>query len=432
VTDGPPVDDRDGLQHLPAAVIEKAAGPGRIRGIALDAWADARRAPRSAGRVLREGIRQARALHSRERRLVREALYGMVRGHVRWSFLLDTDEPTVLWVAQLVGHGLPLEQARALAPAPYERLFDGGKLDGLDPEARLAVWHGVPASVVQAVVAAWGLDEARAFFEASDARAPVTLRANLAVVRDRDELARRLEQEGVETVPGTLTSTSLHVVGRANLQASKAFRDGAFEVQDEGSQRMAEHVPVVDRVWDVCAGAGGKALALAARGMEVLGTDVRRGALSEARRRAQRARVRLRTQQLSPLGEVPDAVAAFAPNAVLVDAPCSGTGVLRRHPEHRWLLDPDALQELTQLQGAILDRASGHVPVGGTLVYGTCSVLREENEGAVDAFLARHHDFQRVGEPMIVVPHRHGTDGFFAQSLSRSHPLQSTTGSSQR
>ncbi len=363
---------------------------------------------------------------------MREALYGMVRGHVRWSFLLDTDEPMVLWVAQLVGHGLPLEQARALAPAPYERLLDGAGLDGLDPEARLAVWHGVPEPVMRSVVAAWGLDEARAFFEASDLRAPVTLRANLAVVRDRGELARRLEKEAIETVPGQLTSTSLHVVGRANLQGSEAFRGGAFEVQDEGSQCMAEQVPTVDRVWDVCAGAGGKALALAARGMEVLATDVRGGALSEARRRAQRARVRLRTKQLGPLGEVPDAVAVFGPGAVLVDAPCSGTGVLRRHPEHRWLLDPDALRELTLLQGAILDQASRLVPAEGTLVYGTCSVLREENEEVVGAFLARHPDFRRVGEPMCVVPHRHGTDGFFAQNLSRSHPLQSTDGSSQR
>jgi 16S rRNA (cytosine967-C5)-methyltransferase len=423
----PPVDDRDALWHLPPPVLVKAAGPGRMRGIALEAWAAARAEPRRAGRLLREGVKEARALHSRERRLVREALYGMVRGQVRWSHLLGTDDPTILWVAQLVEHGLPVADARGLVEAPYERLLDPEvHLAGLDAEARLAVVHGLPLAVVRSIVAGWGLEQTRALLSASDARAPVTLRANLAVVRDRATAAERLAAEGIETVPGRRVSTALHVVGRANLPTSRAFRDGVVEVQDEGSQAMAALVPDVAKVWDVCAGAGGKALALAARGLEVLATDVRVGALAEARRRAERARVRLRTERLGPDGAIPEAVGRFAPDAVLVDAPCSGTGVLRRHPEHRWLLDPDALQALPRLQGAILDRAAAHVPVGGHLVYGTCSVLTEENEGVVDAFVARNPGFEVVGAPLRLAPHQGGTDGFFAQVLSRSHPLQST------
>ncbi len=424
----PPVDDSDALHLLPASVLEKAAREGRMRGIALEAWAEARREPRRAGRVLRDGIREARALHSRERRLVREALYGMVRGHVRWSYLLGTDEPLVLWLAQLVECGLPVEVAREEAGAPYERIGAADTLLGaLPPVPALATRHGLPASVVGSLVATMGEEGARAFLAASDRRAPVTLRA----VGPRDQLARRLKTEGIDTVPGELAATALHVVGRGNLQGSRAFREGAFEVQDEGSQCMAALVPAVDRVWDVCAGSGGKALALVAQGRRVLATDVRGGALTEARRRAERARVRLRTEVMAPEGELPDAVTAFRPQAVLVDAPCSGTGVLRRHPEHRWLLDEEALQRLPAVQGAILDRVAPQVPEGGALIYGTCSVLHEENDAVVDAFLARHPAFQRDGDPLRLLPHEGGTDGFFAQRLVRvaegSHPLHSTS-----
>ena len=420
----PPVDERDALDRLPPQVLDKAARPGRIRGIALDTWAAARASPRAAGRELREGVRQARALHSRERRLVREALYGMVRGHVRWTHVLDADDPVVLWLAQLVESGLPVERARELAPAPYERLEQAS----LPP----ALHHGLAPPIVAALVDAWGEGPTRAFLEASDSRAPVTLRANLAVVKSREAAAERLAREGIETVPGRHVPTSLHVVGRANLAASRAFRDGVVEVQDEGSQWLAEEVPAVARVWDMCAGAGGKSLALAARGMEVFATDVRGGALAEARRRARRACVELATARLEPEGALPDAVHAFGPEAVLVDAPCSGTGVLRRHPEHRWLLDEHSLVELPRLQGRILYRAVAGVPEGGVLVYGTCSVLPQENEDVVDAFLARHPDFERAGEPLRLAPHTHGTDGFFAQRLSRSHPLHSTARSAER
>ena len=386
-----------------------------MRGIALDTWVAARKEPRRAGRILREGVRQARALHSRERRLVREALYGMVRGHVRWSHLLDTDDPVVLWLAQLVEQGLPADRARELAPAGYERV--GATLP-------LHLQHGLPEAVVASLVEVWGMEETDRFLRASDRRAPVTLRANLAVVQDREAAAARLAREGIDTVPGRHADTSLHLVGRANLAASRALRDGVVEVQDEGSQCMVGRVPAVGRVWDLCAGAGGKALALAARGAEVLATDVRGGALAEARRRAERARVTLQTVRLTEEGPLPPSVVAFAPDAVLVDAPCSGTGVLRRHPEHRWLLD--ALDALPDLQGRILDRAVTCVPPGGSVVYGTCSVLPAENEEVVAAFLARHPDFHAAGEPLRMSPHVHGTDGFFAQVLSRSHPLQST------
>jgi len=325
--DFPPIDDRDALHRLPPAVLEKASRPGRIRGIALETWTEARRDPARAGRALREGVRQARALHSRERRLVREGLYGMVRGHVRWTERLGTDDPLVLWLALLVEHGLPVEQASTQAAACFDRVGS--------PCGSLGRHHGISEAVVDGLIAALGADGARDFLSASDRRAPVTLRANLAVVSDREEAMKRLGSEGIQTVPGRHSPTALHLVGRANLQASRCFREGVVEVQDEGSQLLVDAVPEGARVWDVCAGAGGKALALAARGARVLASDVRGGALAETRRRAQRASVEVETVVIEANGALPAVVRGFEPDVVLVDAPCSGTGVLRRHPANR-------------------------------------------------------------------------------------------------
>lgn len=416
-------------EPLPEHVLVKAAGEGRIRGIALQTWAEAKADPWGAGRCFREGLRQARALHSRERRLVRDALYAMVRSESRWAFVLGTDAPVVLWLAWLVEQGLPVALAVEQADAPFHRLVDGSlevELERLDPVRALAVRHGLPEGIVQCVAADRGLEGAARLLAASDARAPVTVRANLAL-NDRQSLARRLAEEGIETRPCARALHGLHVLGRANLAGSRAHQQGRFEVQDEGSQLMAALVPSdAERVLDFCAGAGGKSLALAAVGLEVLATDVRRGALGELGRRAHRAGVRIRRQEIPEEGPLPDVLARFAPRAVLVDAPCSGLGVLRRHPEHRWQLGDEVLARRAALQSGILRRAATLVPVGGLLVYGTCSVLPSENQEVVDAFLGAHPDFVAAGPPLRTAPDPEGTDGFYAQPMERIVPLQST------
>lgn len=380
-------------------LLARAAAPGRIRDTALRAWAAAKADPRHARARFGEALRAARALHSAERRLVQDALYGLVREERGLAELVGADDPETLWLGWLVRRGLP---------PPHDRFL---RLDGWDA-LPLAVRHAVPDALAPSFERALG-SELGAFLAASDGRGPLVLRANLAAC-DRDRLAARLAGEGVRTRPCPHAREGLVVEGRANVEALASFREGWFEVQDEASQRvagLAGRGPVVD----LCAGAGGKSLALAARGLEVTACDVRKAALDELRRRARRARAAIRTVLVQRDGPVPlDPVPT-----VLVDAPCTGSGVLRRHPEHRWQWSAEHMSDLVGLQARILDRAAPLVAAGGDLVYATCSVLREEGEDQVDAFLVRHPRFA-LAETLRTWPHRDGGDAFFAAVLART------------
>jgi len=209
-------------------------------------------------------------------------------------------------------------------------------------------------------------------------------------------------------------------------------------VMDEGSQLVAELVapPPGGRVLDACAGAGGKTLALGAllagKG-RVLALDTDGKKLEELRRRARRAG--LTNVEARPIKEGPLGIKGQF-DRVLVDAPCSGLGTLRRNPEARWRLTPADLDELPARQRAILERYAPLVAPGGRLVYATCTVDAAENDAVVDAFVRAHPDFTPVpakeilgraralelgdGERLRLLPHVHGTDGFFAAVLRRT------------
>ena len=196
---------------------------------------------------------------------------------------------------------------------------------------------------------------------------------------------------------------------RANLVGHPAFQRGWFEVQDLGSQRVSHFVDGAGRtVLDLCAGAGGKALALAAAGAHVTATDVRTAALQELRRRAKRAGAVVRTVHRTAIGHY---------DRVLVDAPCSGSGVWRRHPEYRWRL-ADGVP--STLQSRLLAEGADAVAPGGELVYATCSVFRAENEAVVEGFLATHPAWRRLRPDLRLAPHTDHTDGLYAAALGRA------------
>jgi 16S rRNA (cytosine967-C5)-methyltransferase len=222
--------------------------------------------------------------------------------------------------------------------------------------------------------------------------------------QDEAALARAL---GPEVARGTLVPTAFVLPSGTPTHTLKC----RFEVQDEGSQWVVAQCGPVGglRVLDACAGAGGKALALAAAGAVVTAADVRERALAELSQRARDHGVRIRTW----LGEL-NGVGTY--DLVLVDAPCTGSGTWRRHPELRWRLRD--LAALTALQASILDAAWACVRPGGRLVYATCSVLRDENEHQATAFA------ERTGAALTsqarVSPYEHGTDAFFVASFARS------------
>ena len=247
--------------------------------------------------------------------------------------------------------------------------------------------------------------------QALQQRAPVFLRANLAW-GDRTSAAAALAAEGIDTAPSDLADTALEVIsGARRVRQSGAFADGLVELQDAASQAVvAALTPALGlRVLDLCAGGGGKALALAAhQGVEVWAHDVQPGRMADLPARAARAGVRIRQTA------DPDAEAPF--DLVLADVPCSGSGSWRRDPEGKWRLTEGALAALIDTQAQILDRAAALTAPGGRLAHVTCSLLVSENGDQVRAFLGRHPGWQ-VGHEDRWTPVQ-GCDGFHLAILT--------------
>lgn len=244
-------------------------------------------------------------------------------------------------------------------------------------------------------------------------RAPVWIRAALHRIGP-EALAGRLAEEGIVAEPSPLAPTALRVVsGARGLRRTSAWEAGLFEFQDAASQAVCARLPLTPggAALDFCAGGGGKALALAARGARVLAHDALPRRMADLPARAERAGTPVRILSASDL-------AALAPvPLVLVDAPCSGSGTWARTPDAKWRFAPADLDRLTATQDAILDAAAAHVAPGGHLAYATCSLLAAENGDRVDRFLARAPGWREVA--------RHawspldGGDGFFLALLLR-------------
>jgi len=271
--------------------------------------------------------------------------------------------------------------------------------------------------------------------------AATDIRAN-ALKGTREDAIAALAAENVTATATHLSPLGLRLEGRPPMGALKCFQDGLIEVQDEGSQLAALLVDAKpgQRVVDFCAGAGGKTLAIAAamknKG-KIVACDTLKGRVERAGDRLKRAGV-FNVERRGLESERDPWVKRHAGgfDRVLVDAPCSGTGTWRRNPDAKWNLQPDDLPRLAKLQASILDSAQRLVKSGGRLVYATCSLLAEENDAQIDAFLESHPEFERVpiadvwrdvigtdcpadGPTLSLTPLRHGTDGFFVAVMTR-------------
>jgi 16S rRNA (cytosine967-C5)-methyltransferase len=269
--------------------------------------------------------------------------------------------------------------------------------------------------------------------------APLDLRVNLART-SRDQAMARLAADGIEARPTPYAPAGLRLAGKPAINRHALFRDGLVEVQDEGSQVLAWLVAPRrgEMVADYCAGAGGKTLALS---MLMRGTgrlyamDVSARRLAALGPRAARAGVtNVHAIVLAGDNDARTKRLAGKMDRVLVDAPCSGFGTLRRNPDLKWRHGPEAIRELAGKQRRILEAAARLVKTGGRLVYATCSILKAENEAIADDFAAAHPGFaslscaqllagQRIPLPseqrMRLWPHVHGSDGFFAAAFER-------------
>ena len=375
----------------------------------------------------------------RDRGLVAEAVYGALRQRRILGYLADSEAAADLIAVWWLTQGL---SARALEEAGYRgdaRLL-AERTRTLDrAQLPFAVQANLPEWLAEKLCAQFGEAETLELAQALNRPAPVDLRVN-TLKAEREAVQAQLAQGGIDTVPTPYSVVGLRRDNRAPLFSTRSFKDGLFEVQDEGSQLVSLLLEPrrQEMVVDFCAGAGGKTLHLAAM-MANTGTVY---AFDVAAKRLERLKPRLRRAGLDNVRcvaiahERDDRVRRLAGkiDRVLVDAPCSGTGTLRRNPDIKWrALELDAL--LTQ-QRDILAAAATLLKPAGRLVYATCSLLKEENESVIEGFLSNHPGFRIIpaqtilerrhvaltmqGDALQLLPHRHGTDGFYAIALEKT------------
>ncbi len=435
-----------------------------VRTAVLEIYEQVRREGARADQALQGVLRREKQLRSVERRAVSDAVYGLLRLQGRVDYLLQRALATrklsleklatptqhlLRYAAYLIAGERQSPQSASGLAGPevaawqwaLDLVADPGRLGSPeDPLDALAAEASLPRWLAKLWSGELGAEETLKLASALNQRAPLTVRANL-LKNGRDELIETLRAEGSRAEPTRLSPWGVIFTGRTNVFALRAFKAGLFEVQDEGSQLIALACGARpgQLVVDACAGAGGKTLALASemrnKGRLVAADrDGRR--LDELRPRARRAGVH--NWEARSVPESSDARVAdlrAQADVVLVDAPCSGLGALRRNPDARWRLDEQEVDSFPPRQGEILERYSALVKPGGRLVYATCSINRRENEDVRAAFLAAHREFQPaqalpesvglgIGPEIQLLPHRHGTDGFYIAALERRQVLQ--------
>ncbi|MGG1944666.1 RsmB/NOP family class I SAM-dependent RNA methyltransferase [Trinickia sp. NRRL B-1857] len=375
-----------------------------------------------------------------ERGIIAEAVFAVLRRRMEFAHLAESGSGSPTRRLALLGL---MQTAGRAAVAPFVSEAEGAWLEHvskIDPASLpLRVRTNLPEWIVEALAKRFDEQELAQLAAALNYPAPLDLRVN-PIKASREQVLSALQASGIEAGETPFAPLGVRVAGKPALTKLQPFEDGWIEVQDEGSQLLCALMAPRrgEMVVDFCAGAGGKTLALGA----AMRSTGRLYAFDVSERRLAKLKPRLARSGLSNVHPVlidseQDAKIkrlAGKIDRVLVDAPCSGLGTLRRNPDLKWRQSPASVEELVPKQGAILASAARLVKPGGRLVYATCSMLEAENESIVTRFLADHPDFalipagqvlaeQRIelemGEYLSLWPHRHATDGFFAAVLER-------------
>jgi 16S rRNA (cytosine967-C5)-methyltransferase len=305
---------------------------------------------------------------------------------------------------------------------------------------RIGIEYSYPDWMVGKFIQQYGEAESEKICSSLNMQAPLTLRVN-TLKASVDQCQEELRRQGIESRKTLYSPFGLILTKRINVFSLPIFRQGWFEVQDEGSQLL----PVLfdpkpnAKVLDVCAGAGGKTLEIAAlmknRG-EIFATDINGFRLEELRKRTKRAGIQnVRVLEIETIDDLVDRYTGFF-DLVFVDAPCSGLGTIRRNPGMKWMVNERTVIEVSEKQKNILRSSAPLVKQGGKLAYTTCTLLKQENEEVIQEFLELHPEFSIVKPNMDIplirslgessessflklFPHLHGTDGFFCVVLKK-------------
>jgi len=389
-----------------------------------------------ADQLLSRYFREHRNLGQNDRAFVAECVFAVLRRRRSLEAAAGSSDPQALvGAAMLRVLGFSARALQGLVDDDLLARVRSSESAALPP----AVRADLPDWLWERLVVQQGEPEALRIAQGLLNPAPLDLRVNLART-EREAAQASLGADAIESSATPYSPAGLRLAGKPAINRHPLFTEGLVEVQDEGSQLLAWLLAPRrgEMIADYCAGAGGKTLAAAMlmRGTgRVYAMDVSAKRLAALAPRA--ARAGITSVQTLVLGE-DDARArrlAGKLDRVLVDAPCSGFGTLRRNPDLKWRHQAVAIDELAAKQGAILRAAAPLVKPGGRLVYATCSILREENDAVADAFKASHGHFRPVsaatllaaqrialdtGERLRLWPHLHGTDGFFAAVFERA------------
>jgi 16S rRNA (cytosine967-C5)-methyltransferase len=425
---------------------------------AIEVMADIEQRRRPASDALKDWGLAHRFAGSGDRAAIAGIAYDALRRKASAAFLMGEDTPRAVLLGMLrlergmdVGAIARLADGARFAPAPLSEAEQKSLRDGSLAQAPAHIAGDYPEWLDPHLARVFG-EERAAEAAALARRAPLDLRVN-TLKADRDKTAKSLDHLKVAPTrwsPVGLRITLAPDAKNVAVHSEPAFLGGLIEVQDEGSQLAAllSGAKPDAQVVDLCAGAGGKTLALAAlmenRG-QIYATDLDKRRLAPIHKRLERAGVR-NTQVHTPHHKE-DLLAERHGQAdlVLIDAPCTGTGTWRRNPDAKWRVRPGALAERIKEQTAVLDRAAPLLRPGGRIVYVTCSVLAEENGDQVRGFVDRHPEFAvappaellaPLGERALVfrqavflspeglqmTPRRTETDGFFVSVMTRAAP----------
>lgn len=398
-----------------------------------------------ADAILRRFFRENPMLGAQDRAFIAETVFGILRHRFFLESLAQLTTPRALVLAYLVKfHGMNLREVSALASETETKWLSEIKAIQID----------LLTLSVQAEFPEWLVEKLQHFMPDADIldlglslqkSAPLDLRVNTLLAK-RSEVLETLKQEGIEAQETPYSPCGIRLTGKPAINRHTLFLSGKIEVQDEGSQILGYLLAPKrgEMVVDFCAGAGGKSLLLGAlmnsKG-RLYAFDISEKRLSNLKPRFKRSGLsNLHAQRITNENDIKIKRLNGKIDRVLVDAPCSGLGTLRRNPDLKWRQSPQSIEELKAKQAAILTAAASLLKPGGRLVYATCSFLPEENQTIISDFLAAHPQFallncaellsqQKIpldtGEFLQLSPKLHQTDGFFAAAITRTDTTKS-------
>jgi len=393
-----------------------------------------------ADAILRRFFRENPMLGAQDRAFIAETVFGILRHRFFLESLAELTTPRSLVLAYLIKfQGMNLRELASLISETETKWLSEIKAIKLD---------SLPLAI-QAEFPEWLVEKLKHFMSDTDIlnlglslqkSAPLDLRVNTFLAK-RSQVLEILNQEGIEAQETPYSPCGIRLTGKPAINRHALFLSGKIEVQDEGSQLLGYLLAPKrgEMVVDFCAGAGGKSLLLGAlmnsRG-RLYAFDVSEKRLSNMKPRFKRSGLsNLHAQRITHENDIKVKRLTGKIDRVLVDAPCSGLGTLRRNPDLKWRQSPQSIEELKTKQAAILSAAAGLLKPGGRLVYATCSFLPEENQAIISDFLVAHPQFtllncsellsqQKIsldtGEFLQLSPQLHQTDGFFAAALTRT------------